>query len=1003
MPIPPALETDRDDPDAVEKIVEAFTDLMRAGKTPKVDQWVQRYPQYADQLQDLLSSVAMIEGLKNYSPATSQPQGRFENLDLPDYLGEYRIVREVGRGGMGVVLEAVHETLGRHVAIKVMAPGISASAKHVERFHHEAIAAASLHHTNIVSVFGAGEDQGFHFYVMEYIDGESISRLLKREKVEGQETCLLPFVPTRTQLGDSTAEPSPTIGFSQNEISQNDVFQNDVSQNDVAEHDVGENALPTPMSDFATATPGQPAAPVGEAGDTSGVLQGNPSTDRFKWIANVGEQVADALSYAHEKEILHRDIKPANLVLDGNGTVWLTDFGLAKHMGVLAPELSAMTATGDILGTPQYMAPESLSGQYDCRSETYCLGLTLYEMATGQPAIASGTTAEVIRAVNSSQITPPRKIATKLPVDLAKVIEKALAREPQQRYQSAAEFRDDLRAFGEDRPVAARRQSVWGQMVRFSRRNPLAATLSGMLVATLMLLAVVASAGYHATNNALRDLETKQDRLLAQQQQTEAARQRADENARKIESQFQRAEANVSVALDAFDQTFRQLIARGTGQAAGIDIDGFQEIAGVERTLTAEDAQFAAMLLEFYQKLAVDNDNSPTVQRERATANRRIANVYRLVGEKRKALSSYGDAIATFEQLLEDQPDDIDAVLHLVASRNERASLMMSEGDWMRGTRDLLQSREQLQQHPQHDDNRVRLQVVRTLNQMTSGPVKMMFAESTRPESANGAEPSAHEDHRFGPSFDLMRLISSGETLPWMKTGRPPRRVLEGLLAEAKQFANESIGIANDLCDQMPEDPEVRVARAEGFCNLAVVEQLLHEESSHASLQTAIDELSDLEKSAPENPQYQYLLALTRAIGSRSEPPEVAASLLTEAGKTLDVLTVRYPKMLTYQQLYSAVSMELAMLQIDASKYNIAARSLSRAGDLLVLINEQASRDAAAKVGRQTLFEQFKRLGDRYAENGQFDEAAELELEISRLRKELRAQHSPPRKRGKRS
>ena len=119
----------------LDDIVAQFTAEIRAGKTPKVDQYIQQHPAHADELDELLSSVAMIEGLKNYSPTSCVADQQFNDIEVPDFLGEYRIVNEIGRGGMGIVFEAVHETLGRRVAIKVMTVGASGNTIHLDRFH----------------------------------------------------------------------------------------------------------------------------------------------------------------------------------------------------------------------------------------------------------------------------------------------------------------------------------------------------------------------------------------------------------------------------------------------------------------------------------------------------------------------------------------------------------------------------------------------------------------------------------------------------------------------------------------------------------------------------------------------------------------------------------------------------------------------------------------------------------------------------------------------------
>ena len=904
----------------LEQVVERFTEEVRAGNNPDVDQWVQDHPHLSEELTDLLSSVAMIEGLKNFSPSTSLPQSRFANVEIPDYLGEYKIVREIGRGGMGIVLEAVHETLGRRVAIKVMVPGALTNPSHFERFHREAVAAASLHHTNIVSVFGAGEDQGFHFYVMEFVDGQSISQMLKKHISENQETAEF-----RT--------PSSTAGGA------------DTADHESQKIELKYSPEPTEMAD----------ADLG--------------ADRYKWVAETGVQIADALSYAHEKEILHRDIKPANLVLDHNDTVWLTDFGLAKSLHGEVDQ-TVVTKTGDILGTPQYMAPESFAGKYDCRSETYCLGLTLYELATLKPAFANASTPEVIRAVTAASPTAPRKVDPRLPADLSTVIEKAIAKEPNQRYQTAAELRDDLRAFVEDRPISARRTTMLGQFMRFSRRNPLAASLMGLLVLTLGLLAATAAVGYWATSSALDDLREKQIRLQEEQVRTNAALQLADENAKKIESQFQRAETNVDVALEAFDQVFRQLISRGTGRAGDLDMDGFQQIAGVERAITEDDAQFVEELLEFYHRLAIDSDHNSDFRTQSATASRRIANVYRLVGKNEKAIEAYTRAIETFEELAEEQPLSVDALLNAVATRNERSSLMGATGKWREALTDLVKSRDQLTYHLQSEDAEVKLYFVRTLNQLTAGPVKMMFARMPQNESSNFSGPQG---------VDLYKPIVDGnlQAAPF-----------GDMIQQVRNQAIEAVVISQLLHEQRPRDVEVGVTRAESLCHLAQIERMLGGEA-RVPLTAAIEQLNALQKKTPDQPQFQYLLSLTKAIASQDERPQRSLTLLKEAKTTLEMLVDRYEKILSYRQLYSVVCIQLAALQIDADQLAAAGGNLTLAGDLMVQLRNDAGRDLGSRINRQKLIRQFQLLSDAHAANGDFETAAEVEFAVDRILRKL--------------
>ena len=233
-------------------------------------------------------------------------------------------------------------------------------------------------------------------------------------------------------------------------------------------------------------------------------------------MARVGAQVADALDYAHKEGVIHRDVKPSNLLLDADGRVWITDFGLAKTDG------SALTQTGDIVGTIRYMAPERFNGWSDPRSDVYSLGLTLYEMLGLRPAFDESEHAKLMQQV--LHVDPPalRKLDPHLPRDLETVVAKATDREPSRRYQTAAEFGADLQRFLDDRPILARRIGLGERAWRWGKRNPglaaaTALTFAALLVATVVsALFAAAQADSAAKEKALSD-ELKKTLAEAQQ------------------------------------------------------------------------------------------------------------------------------------------------------------------------------------------------------------------------------------------------------------------------------------------------------------------------------------------------------------------------------------------------------------------------------------------------------------------------------------------------------
>ena len=230
-------------------------------------------------------------------------------------------------------------------------------------------------------------------------------------------------------------------------------------------------------------------------------------------VASIGIQVAEALEYAHKQGVQHRDIKPSNLLLDTQGTVWVTDFGLAK-----AEDQPNLTHTGDILGTLRYMPPEAFEGKTDARGDVYSLGLTLYEMLAFRPAFDEKERNRLIKQVTQEE--PPRlgKSIRSLPRDLETIVSKAIDREPGRRYQTAAELADDLQRFVDDEPIRARRASPAERLGRWCRRNPVVAGLAAALVLVVLI-------GFAGVTWKWREAEWQAD--LARAAETKEAEQRA--------------------------------------------------------------------------------------------------------------------------------------------------------------------------------------------------------------------------------------------------------------------------------------------------------------------------------------------------------------------------------------------------------------------------------------------------------------------------------------------
>jgi WD40 repeat protein/serine/threonine protein kinase len=459
----------------VEALAEEFVERHRRGEHPALTEYTTRYPQWANEIRDLFPALVLMEKNRPQAdeaigPAAATAVGEESRLER---LGDYRILREVGRGGMGIVYEAEQESLGRHVALKVLPAAALLDPKHVQRFQRESKAAARLHHTNIVPVYGVGEHEGVHYYVMQFIQGLALDEVLTELRRLRQ-----------ARQGISPRRPSPTA--QPGDLSALAIARSLLTGEFVLSEPSGESGA-QPASEKGVPAKVGSSSGVHLPGQSEGSALSESGRQHWQSVARIGVQVADALAYASSQGILHRDIKPSNLLLDTHGTVWITDFGLAK-----AADNQELTHTGDIVGTLRYMAPERFQGQCDIRSDIYSLGLTLYELMTLRPAFEETDRHKLLQQVMHEEITPPRKLRAAAPRDLETIVLKALAREPGKRYPTAPALAEDLQRFLAGEPIHARRIGSWQRVVKWAKRRPaVAALLASVIFLTVLGFALV--------------------------------------------------------------------------------------------------------------------------------------------------------------------------------------------------------------------------------------------------------------------------------------------------------------------------------------------------------------------------------------------------------------------------------------------------------------------------------------------------------------------------------
>ena len=445
----------------LEEIAEEYLEQIRAGGPSDIEAWVTRYPQLEMEIRDTLPALAAmeqfgieLEGSRAAAPRWTAPQ--------VEQVGDYRILGELGRGGMGIVYEAEQQSLRRRVALKVL-PKVTSDEIGLARFQREARAAARLHHSNIVPVFQVGQDGGHAYYAMQLIEGRGLDAVIKD----------LRQLPMEKADTSQQTERQTTTTVSEGSSGGLHLDRSEVLR-----------------------------------GLTIGTSENSDPSSFYRSVAQIGLQASDALAYAHERGIVHRDVKPSNLLLDGSGVVWVSDFGLAMT------DEGQLTRTEDVLGTIRYMSPERFQHRCDARADIYALGITLYELLVMEPAFQMVNRLNLIKSIMNDDPPAPRKFDPRVPLDLETIILKAIEKEPRDRYQSSTALAEDLRRFLNDDPIEARRVRPIEKLLRWRRRNKSLAT--ALMAITMLLVTLLGLLSWTSfRQNELRQLaEQRGDTLL---------------------------------------------------------------------------------------------------------------------------------------------------------------------------------------------------------------------------------------------------------------------------------------------------------------------------------------------------------------------------------------------------------------------------------------------------------------------------------------------------------
>ena len=448
--------------DLVGKALDEYFQRLKAGERLELDEFVKQYPEISDILK------TAIPGLQAANFPPDVPVNGALEHEHHERLGDFRIVRQIGRGGMGIVYEAEQLSMTRRVALKILPLCGLVNEFKIRRFQNEVRAVAALSHPNIVPVYMVGEERGVHYYAMQLIRGCSLSEIiasLRHVKDAGE-------------------------GLDGSSISQITSIDELYDRADAEVGDQTDLEATTAQVAAASRQDWKPAQIETVAKADSSTIPHSSRREYFRSVTKLGVQAAMALQHAHDQGIIHRDIKPANLLLDSDSKLYVTDFGLARIEAD-----AGVTMTGDVIGTLRYMAPEqALAKQVvvDHRADIYSLAATLYELLTLQPAYLAEDRQQLLRQIAFEEPTSLRRIDGEIPWELETIVQKAMSKDRDQRYSSAQELGDDLQYHLDNRPIKAKSPTLIEIIGKWTRRNPIV-TWATIITLSLVSLTLAAS------------------------------------------------------------------------------------------------------------------------------------------------------------------------------------------------------------------------------------------------------------------------------------------------------------------------------------------------------------------------------------------------------------------------------------------------------------------------------------------------------------------------------
>jgi serine/threonine protein kinase/tetratricopeptide (TPR) repeat protein len=834
---------------------------------------------YFRSLEDLHDMAAGFGGGPSPAILEDEPKGQRR-------IGDFELLREIGRGGMGVVYEARQISLDRRVAVKLLPFAAVLDSKQIARFKHEAQAAAQLHHPNIVPVFAIGVDRGVHYYAMQYIDGQPLDRAIEEMRGSGKRS------EVRGQRSDGLAVTKLWRPGSGSKGSAK-----------------GHRPHPLPEEEgtvnrYASETRDERRAKTRQASRL--VVGSIASSEHYRTVARLGMQAAEALNAAHEYGVVHRDVKPSNLLVEADGKLWITDFGLARF-----GRDGGLTRSGDLIGTIRYMSPEQAAGSaalVDHRTDIYSLGVTLYELATLRPAFAEENEAALLKQIGTYIPPRPRSLRSDVPADLETVILKAMSPEKETRYATAADLAADLKCILEEKPTKARPPTLLDRAGRWARRRQ--RLVLGLLIALCTALIGLSTAAGLVTRLNWKAKESTERAERSLRAQGEMLNGLAMDFATELEKLPGAEEVRQNLLLgtarnyrkfidDAAGDAARQSAAAAAYSTVGSMLsDVGQAKKGVEIQREAED---------ILRQLAATEPENWQIQKQLAEVESRHGISLFKAGNAKEAEERLQQVIRRQERLLARQPKDESLAAGLAQSLSNLGLVQQNLNQAAQATASFEDAAARLEKlvAAKPDDSRLKQQLAMVFNNWAA------LHATNRPAEAAKLHAKAIELLRklaVGDSMDMS--VEHDLALSLNNLGSALAR--SGQAEKARNAYREAIALRQSLVSIAPARVSYRSDLAMTWNNLGM---LAYRQGDHEAAKTAFNESIDLYESLAEQ--------LAGEAGTQSNLASVYNNLAIDQEKAgeLEAAASSLALAIQHQEAAAAASPEVAKYQDLLAKH----------------------------------------------------------------------------------